>query len=38
MFRAGPIELGQTGDVMPVGSLRLRREIAQLHIFGHAFS
>jgi hypothetical protein len=38
MFRAGLIESGQTGDVMQVGSLGLRREIAQLHIFGHAFA
>jgi hypothetical protein len=28
VFRAGLVELGQTGDVMQVGSLRLGREIA----------
>jgi hypothetical protein len=38
MFRAGLIKLGQSGDVVQIGSLRLRREIAQLHIFDHAFS
>ena len=38
MFRAGLIELGQTGDVMQIGSLGLGRQIAQLHVFDHAFS
>jgi hypothetical protein len=38
MFRAGLIELGQTGDVVQIGSLCLGRQIAQLHVFDHAFS
>ena len=38
MFRAGLIELRQTGDVMQIASLCLGRQIAQLHVFDHAFS
>ena len=36
MFRAGLVESGQTGNVMHVVSLRLRAEVAQLHVFEHA--
>jgi len=38
MFRAGLIELGQAGNVMQIASLGFGRQIAQLHVFNHAFS
>lgn len=38
VFRTDLEELGQAGDVVQVSPLRLGREMAQLHIFGHAFT
>jgi len=38
MFRADLEKLRQTGDVMQIASLRFWRQIAQLHVFDHAFS
>lgn len=38
MFGTGLIESGQAGDVMDMGPLGFRAEIAQLHVFDHAFA
>ena len=38
MFRADLEKPRQTGDVMQITSLRLGRQIAQLHVFDHSFS
>jgi hypothetical protein len=38
MFRAGLEKSCQAGDVMQIASLGFRRQIAQLHVFDHAFS
>ena len=38
VFRTGLIKSRQAGNLMQVGSLRSRAEIAQLHIFDHALT